>query len=220
MDITAHSSYSSFGLSDNEAPITRAFEATQGLGGDYFEFGLYAGASFHWAQTEAARIGLSAMRFWGFDSFQGLPSAHGEEANFGPGGNYACDLQTVIDLHNRFGVDWSRVHLIPGFYDSILTPTLATEMDMKPAAVVLVDCDIYVSAVPVLRFIEPLLQDGTVIIFDDWGAFGGDASEVKGEKKAFREFLNTHPEWRTDDFMDFNWSDYRYLGRAFTMRKT
>ena len=213
-------SYDQLGLSDLREPLTRALEATKSLVGDYYEFGLYAGSAFHYVQREAARLGFREMNFWGFDSFQGLPQGHGEEANFGPGGNYACDRATVEALHNRFGVDWSRVHLIEGFYDTSLTDTLALEKGMKKASVVLVDCDVYVSSISVLKFIRPLLQDGTIIIFDDWGTFGDDTSEAKGEKKAFREFLLQHPEWRADDFLDSGWNVYRYLQKSFVMRKS
>ena len=215
--LPAYTKYNDLGLSDLLFPITKALEVA--ARGDYYEFGLYAGCSFHHAQVEADRLGLpKEMNFWGFDSFQGIPQAtNGEQTTFGAGGNYACDRATVERLHNQFGVDWSRVHLIEGWYDDTLTKTLTVEKGMKPASVVLVDCDLYQSTVPVLKFIEPLLQDRTIIIFDDWGSFGAEDGEVKGEKKAFREFLLQHPEWFAFDFMEFNWATYRNLGKAFCM---
>ena len=35
----------------------------------------------------------------------------------------------------------------------------------------MVDCDLYQSTVPVLAFLADLLQDGTVVLFDDWYCF-------------------------------------------------
>jgi hypothetical protein len=61
---------------------------------------------------------------------------------------------------------------------------------MGKAAVVLVDCDLYASAVPVLEFVAPLLQTGTILIFDEYWNLGEDA----GERRAHREFSERHPE--------------------------
>jgi hypothetical protein len=44
-----------------------------GVTGDYYEFGLYRGHSLWSAQQAADRLGISGMRFFGFDSFEGLP---------------------------------------------------------------------------------------------------------------------------------------------------
>jgi O-methyltransferase len=48
--------------------------------------------------------------------------------------------------------------------------------------VIWVDCDLYESTVPVLDFITEYIQDGTVIIFDDWYSFRADPD--RGEQKA------------------------------------
>src|SRR5574341_163366 len=45
--------------------------AKSGPVGDYYEFGLYRGYTFWYAQQCAARFGLKTMRFFGFDSFKG-----------------------------------------------------------------------------------------------------------------------------------------------------
>jgi len=208
-------SYGQLGLSAYlPKAVTHAFEHTQAnaVHGDYYEFGLYAGCVFHHAQQEASRLGMTDMRFWGFDSFQGLPEVLASDHAVGFNtGDYSCSRDIVEKLLNRFGVDWSRVQLIEGWYNESLTDTLATERGMGPAAVVNVDCDIYISTVPVLKFIEPLLQSGTVIIFDDWNCFR-DTND--GEKRAFGEFLAAHPEWTTEDLPSVDWCD-----RSFVMRK-
>ncbi len=176
--------------------VTQALESAAGrIQGDYYEFGIWAGATLHHAQQEAARLHLNTMQFWGFDSFSGLP----EVVDAGDGevwteADYSCPRAVVEDLHNHFGVDWNRVHLIGGWYKDTLTDSLVQERDMSPAAVILVDCDMYTSAGKVLRFITPLLQDGTVLLFDDW-------TRGEGEKRAFREWLFQHPEWSAEDFV-------------------
>ena len=45
--------------------------------GDYYEFGLFKGYSFWNMQYQAQRRGLRRMRFFGFDSFRGLPEVTG-----------------------------------------------------------------------------------------------------------------------------------------------
>lgn len=190
--------YNQLGLSgDTPDAISAAFAMSGDVTGDYYEFGLYAGASFYHAQQEAKHLGLDSMHFWGFDSFRGLPVVDAVESTSFITGSYACPRELVERLHNQFGVDWSRVHLIEGWFESVLTMELAAEMKMGPAKIVLVDCDIYQSAAPVLKFIAPMLQEGTIVLFDDWNCFGTERNA--GERRAFREFLLGHPEWTAEE---------------------
>lgn len=48
-------------------------------------------------------------------------------------------------------------------------------------------CDLYESAIPVFNFIEPLIQEGTVIYIDDYFA-GFKGSPATGPARAFHEF--------------------------------
>lgn len=205
--------YDQLGLSDIHEPITKALEFAPV--GDYYEFGLYAGSNFYWAQQESKRMGLD-MNFWGFDSFEGLPTVQPDEVDSFVSGSYAASLELVEGLHKQFGYDEEKVHFIKGWFNESLTPTLAEERGMKPAAVVLVDCDLYQSTVPVLNFIRPLLQRGTIILFDDWGSF----PDNRGERRAFNEFLQRNPEWATIGFLNYNHNGHdRYNGKAFVMVK-
>jgi hypothetical protein len=61
----------------------------------------------------------------------------------------------------------------------------------------MIDCDLYSSSVEALAFVAPLLHDRTVIIFDDWAVDGLDQAN-KGQKRAFSEFLQAHPDWLVD----------------------
>ena len=50
-----------------------------------------------------------------------------------------------------------------------------------------VDCDLYESAVPVFKFIEPFLQESTVIYIDDyWSDYRGNPK--RGVSKSFDQF--------------------------------
>jgi O-methyltransferase len=189
--------------------------AAHGPVGDYYEFGLYRGYTFWYAQRAADRAGVRDMRFLGFDSFAGLPDVRGEDKKAGifiPG-DYLCEREDVERQITAHGFDWSRAALIEGFFDESLTPATKQEHGAGRAALVMVDCDLYQSTVPVLAFLADLLQDGTVVLFDDWYCFGGEGD--RGEPRAFREFLEAHPDWQAEWLMDFP-----TYGKVFVMRRS
>ncbi len=68
------------------------------------------------------------------------------------------------------------------------------EFGIDRASIVMIDCDMYLSAKEALDFVAPLLSETAVLVFDDWGAFGGLLAEQDlGEKRAFHEFLDEQP---------------------------
>src|SRR5437879_2616554 len=60
-------------------------------GSDYLEFGVYRGFTFWYTQALAADMGIRDLRFFGFDSFFGLPRIEGTDigGEF-PGGIFLC----------------------------------------------------------------------------------------------------------------------------------
>lgn len=185
---------------------------TSSLRGDYFEFGLYRGSSFSVAHRLARRYRLAPdMRFFGFDSFQGLPEPAGVD---GTGefrrGDFACSRAEVIATLERQGVDWARTHLVEGWYDRSLTAELKRRLAPGRVGVALVDCDLYESTVPVLRFLASQFQEGSILLFDDWNCF--DRSDDRGERRAFREFLREHPRFVAEE-----WISFGRRGQAFVL---
>ncbi len=136
----------------------------------------------------------SPMRFFGFDSFQGLPPLTGvDKTTEFSEGQFACALGDVrAKLDGK--VDWSRVHLVEGWFEDSLTQELKDRLRPAPVAVTLIDCDLYGSTLSVLAFLEDLLQEGSMLLFDDWDCFG--RQDHMGERRAFREFLEARP-WFT-----------------------
>lgn len=186
-----------------------------GVAGDYYEFGLYRGHSIWSAQQTADRLGIGGMRFFGFDSFEGLPEIEGNDRKAGifVSGDYTATRDQVEHLLVEHGFDMNRAVLVEGYFDTSLTPAIKEEHQMGPAAVVMVDCDLYQSTVPTLAFVADRLQDGTVILFDDWYCFGD--SEQHGERRAFNEFLQTHPGWKSEPLPRTS----RY-GQTFVLHRT
>jgi hypothetical protein len=195
-----------------EKSLARLLKA--GMTGDYYEFGLYRGYTFWWAQQAALRLGNPGMRFFGFDSFEGLPEVRGADRKAGVffSGDYRCGRAEVERNLTDHGFDWSRAALVEGYFDKSLTREIQVEHRMGTAALVMIDCDLYQSTVPVLAFIGDLLQDGAILLFDDWRAFG--TSEERGEPRAFREYLAAHPEWKPTLLFDFG-----AYGRAFSVHR-
>jgi O-methyltransferase len=192
--------------------IFRALKSWGKPEGDYLEFGVYRGRAFIEAFRAADRVGLAQMRFFAFDSFEGLPVPNDAERHAFAEGQYACSETAFLDNLRDEGVDLSRVKSIPGFFDKSLTPRLASELEISCARVVWVDCDLYESAAPVLDFVTDLVETGSIIAFDDWWSFAGNPH--MGEIRATREWLSRNPSIQLEHYRDFGAS-----GRIFVVQK-
>lgn len=156
--------------------------------GHYLEFGVARGTSLITMYKLAAELGLARkMRFHAFDSFEGLPEAEGDFV----AGEMAYSERTFRRFVRKAGVPEHYVTTTPGFYDKSLSADVAAALGIEQgkAHVVHIDCDLYISTVPVLEFLAPLLGKGSVLIFDDWFSFE-DSPEpwLQGEQRAFNEW--------------------------------
>lgn len=182
--------------------------------GDYLEFGVWMGNSFVPAYHYAQFYGHKRMRFYAFDSFEGLPETKGIDASYVYGkGAFSCDQQEFKSILKGKRVDMSKVTLVPGWFNKTLNSALKKRLKIKKAAVIWIDCDLYSSTVPVLDFVTDYVQDGTVMVFDDWLCFKGDPS--KGEQKAFKEWLKKNPSIKATEFQRYGWG-----GMSFILHKT
>lgn len=177
-----------------------------GTGGDYLEFGSYRGDSLIAAIRIARRAMLRPMRFFAFDSFEGLPEVTAEERQ-GTGtlekGMFHCDYASFMARLGRWGALSAKPVVVKGWYADTLIAETRRRHHMAAAALVLIDCDLYSSTVFVLEFITALVQEGTILIFDDWFLYGGDPE--KGEERAFREWLEKNPDITATEFLSAGW---------------
>jgi O-methyltransferase len=176
--------------------------------GDYLEFGVYRGeslvaanqalnenrrqhAALDFESPDYQRWRQNPPRLFAFDSFEGLPPGASErQVDYFPGA-YGCSEAELKANISKAGVDLSRVITVPGFYDQSLTPDVKTKHRLTRAAMVMIDCDLYESTVPVLNFLTDLVGQGTVLIFHDWFRFKGSPNQ--GEQRACREWLDRNP---------------------------
>ena len=70
---------------DKHQFFRHAFEfiSDNGINGDYHEFGCQRCRTFRMAMLEAKRHFLNRMRYWAYDSFEGLPEIDNDESEFG-----------------------------------------------------------------------------------------------------------------------------------------
>jgi O-methyltransferase len=182
--------------------------------GDYYEFGVYKGFSFWFALQIAEIQGKNSMHFYGFDSFDGLPTPRGVDlspdsnGNTFARGNFCAGLKYVEDMMMRYGADKNKFTFIKGFFKDTLTPDLFKKHQFKKAGIILIDCDLYESTRTVLNFILNILQNGTIILFDDWGL----TEKNRGQQLAFKEWKKSHPNYKFKECCDFN------LGKGFTFK--
>ncbi len=198
----------------------RIFQAIAELGSlrdgaDYCEFGMFKGYSFWKAQQEAARHRLTC-RFFGFDSFAGLPDVQGLDQT-GHGefrkGQYSCSQEEVVaNLQAAGGIDWERTFLVRGYFEQSLTPNVIETHRIRKVGVAMIDCDLYSSTVEVLKFLRGLIGDKSVLIMDDWNCFGADND--KGQRRAMREFLVTQPRLRLEPLVSYGPNSQAFVVRT------
>ncbi len=190
------------------------------LGGDYAEFGVYRGetlaTAYHFTRQpnrlphQANTLG--GMRFFAFDSFEGLPAPTGLDAlgfrsrDFHEGA-YACDEERFRKNLRRRHVDLSRVVTVPGWFSETLTTN--RDYGLSRVALAFIDCDLYESTVPVLDFLTERLVDGSIVAFDDWYAFRGNPA--KGQQRAFAEWRRREQDLEMTQFQKFGWHGNSFI---------
>jgi predicted O-methyltransferase YrrM len=178
--------------------------------GDYYEFGVYKGFSL-WFATQIADALHKDMKFYGFDSFDGLPDPKGVDSlpdssgNTFARGNFCAGKNFVSGYLEKYGADMSRVKLIKGFFEETLTKKMVSGENMGPASVILIDCDMYESTTSVLQFLPNIIQNGTIILFDDWLLTAAD----RGQRLAFDDWKKMNPHIELAEFCEFN------IGKGF-----
>jgi len=136
---------------------------------DYLEFGVSTGGSFRWWVD---RLKHPDARFYGFDTFTGLPEDWGPfKAGDMSNGNKPPEMND------------ERVEFFQGVFQQTFIPFLA-KYDNKNKKIIHLDADLYSATLYILTLITPYLKSGDVIFFDEFNV-------PMHEYKAFTEWANS-----------------------------
>lgn len=163
---------------------------------DIYEFGVYTGRYMRMLSLVLARSGVDYRKFFGFDSFQGLPPedlrskpqrVHWQVGSYNAADIYKTYSSDELQAKIKTYINNSRVELVRGFYNESLTVRLVKSV--RPALYVEIDCDLYISTVQALEWMlaNRLIVRGTVIGYDDMKAGGAG-----GERQAHEEMVSKY----------------------------
>jgi len=138
---------------------------------DFLEFGVFQGASLRtWANLNHN----PGTRYWGFDSFEGLPE------DWHPGkerGTFSTSGKPPV-------IDDSRVQLVVGLFQDTL-PIFLHSFEPRNRLLVHSDSDLYSSTLYCLTMMNSLLLPGTIMIFDDF-------YDSLHQYRAFRDYCSAY----------------------------
>jgi hypothetical protein len=161
-------------------PKIASMLAGEGARGDLLEFGVYNGTSLRRLVEIFRPLGI-IDRFYGFDSFEGLPPPDPTWDVGFTAGLFSDTSVEAVDTYLRQSLgEISDVELIKGWFDVSLQ---LMKDRIKSIAFVRVDCDLYRSTSDMFDFLSGRLVNGAILYFDDW-----THDHKIGETRAFFEF--------------------------------
>ena len=154
--------------------------------GSYLEFGVFTGSSFNFAMKANRRIekifGKTNCEFIGFDSFKGFGEIKKEDENPRFKSHiFSVNEEKILKNINKCAKG-KKMRIIKGFYQDTIKNKTTSDLNIDKARVVMIDCDLKESTELALEFIRPAIQEGTIILFDDYNYFKGNKD--KGEYAA------------------------------------
>ncbi|HTQ97088.1 MAG TPA: class I SAM-dependent methyltransferase [Candidatus Acidoferrum sp.] len=151
------------------AHINREILANEPI--QYLEFGVWRGVSLQkWCELNSA----PESRFYGFDTFEGLPEDWNKNH---PRGSF--------DVAGKMPAPRDpRVNFTKGLFQETLADFLKGFSGIG-RMVVHIDCDLYSSALFCLATLHPLLKPGSIIIFDEFRELDDEFSAFWDYSRAF-----------------------------------
>ena len=120
---------------------------------DYFEFGVAGGFSFKWWLEKNQQSG---SRFFGFDTFEGLPEKWG-----------AFEKGSMAYAMESLQINDSRAGLYKGLFQETLNPFL-DQYDNRNRKLIHIDSDLFSAAIFVMTQMYRFLKPGDILLFDEF----------------------------------------------------
>ena len=136
---------------------------------NYLEFGVASGQSFNWWMAKNEN---NESRFYGFDTFTGLPE------DFGPYKKGTFNTNSIPAIKD------SRGRFFQGLFQQTL-PGFLTTFDNTKKTVVMMDADLYTATFFVLSSLAPFLKKDDIILFDEFAV-------PTHEFMAFQQFIDCY----------------------------
>jgi len=181
--------------------------------GSYVEFGVFTGSSFNFAMMVNKKIdklfGNTNCNFFGFDSFQGFGSISEDDKH--PAFKdelFSVDTQKVLkNIKKNSGNQ--NYKITQGFFENTIKGKKASDLGIEKARVVMFDCDLKNPTLIALEFIKSSLQEGTIILFDDYIFYKGN--KTKGEYSAFQEFKKNNSNISFRDAFEYGYGSKAFI---------
>lgn len=137
---------------------------------NYLEFGVAQGHSFKWFLQQNT---LPGSRFYGFDTFTGLPEDYGplKKGYFNTGNQ----VPEINDPRGKFYQGLFQ-QTVPGFLK---------ELNPNQRNVIMLDADLYSATLYALTTLAPFLKKGDIVFFDEFAV-------PTHEFKALYEFVQSY----------------------------
>lgn len=137
---------------------------------NYMEFGVAQGYSFRWFAGQNIN---PESRFYGFDTFTGLPEDFG-----------AYKKGTFNNGNKPPEINDSRVLFYQGLFQQTV-PAFLLELNNSRTNIIMMDADLYSATMYALTSLGPFLKKGDIIFFDEFAV-------PTHEFKAFNDFVQSY----------------------------
>lgn len=133
---------------------------------DYLEFGVCGGYSFQWWKDHCTN---GKSRFYGFDTFEGLPEDWGTFKK----GDMAAGIPTIDD---------PRVEFIKGLFQKSVPEFIKQNKIRNQEQIIKIlhlDADLFSSTLFALTTLAPFIRKGDILVFDEFNVPNHEFSAFK-----------------------------------------